>query len=151
MGISFRKSFKIGPVKVNVSKSGVGASVGRKGARVGINAKGNAYVSAGAEGVYYRKTLGGPNEKASPGVSGGSAASGGASYSDKPVPADAQEKTGGGNIKLVYTIGSIFILALGAALIATGAKGFGAFTIICSVFILIMGFWVSNAQKNKHY
>jgi hypothetical protein len=151
MGISFRKSFKIGPVKVNVSKSGVGASVGRKGARIGINAKGNAYVSAGADGVYYRKTLGSPNEKANPSVSGGSAASGGAAYSDKPVPADAQEKTGGAGIKIACTLISIFFLALGVFFVTIDEKGMGIYTIIGGVFIFIIGLMAGNAQKNKHY
>jgi hypothetical protein len=67
MGISFKKSIKIDPVKVNMSKSGVGTLVGRKDARVGINAKGGDYVSTGINGVYYRETLGSPNGKSSPG------------------------------------------------------------------------------------
>lgn len=54
MGFSFRKSIKIGPVRLNVSKSGLGASAGVKGARVGVNAKGNSYSSFGAKGMYYR-------------------------------------------------------------------------------------------------
>jgi hypothetical protein len=58
MGIRFRKSFKAGPVRVNLSKSGIGASVGVKGARVGIDAKGNAYAAGGKGGVYFRENLG---------------------------------------------------------------------------------------------
>ena len=33
MGFNFRKSFKLGPARVNVTKSGVGYSVGTKGFR----------------------------------------------------------------------------------------------------------------------
>ena len=59
MGFSFRKSIKAGPVRVNLSKSGIGVSAGIKGARVGVNANGKAYVAGGANGVYYRKELSG--------------------------------------------------------------------------------------------
>ncbi|MBD5427793.1 MAG: DUF4236 domain-containing protein [Treponema sp.] len=58
MGFSFRKSVKIGPVRVNVSKSGVGVSAGVKGARVGINSKGKVYGSAGVKGFQYRTQFG---------------------------------------------------------------------------------------------
>jgi hypothetical protein len=57
MGLSFRKSFKLGPLRLNLSKSGVGASVGVKGARVGVDAKGKGYVAGGRGGVYFRETL----------------------------------------------------------------------------------------------
>lgn len=39
MGFRFRKSVKIGPVRLNVSKSGLGVSAGVKGARIGVNSK----------------------------------------------------------------------------------------------------------------
>lgn len=39
MGFNFRKSFKIGPARVNVSKSGVGYSIGAKGFRFTKSAK----------------------------------------------------------------------------------------------------------------
>lgn len=58
MGMSFRKSMKIGGMRVNLSKSGLGVSTGIKGLRVGVNAKGKSYVSAGTHGMYYRKTIG---------------------------------------------------------------------------------------------
>jgi hypothetical protein len=59
MKISFRKSFKAGPVRINLSKSGVGASIGVKGVRIGVNSKGQGYTSAGTHGVYVRETFGG--------------------------------------------------------------------------------------------
>lgn len=40
MGFRFRKSFKIGGVRINLGKSGVGASVGVKGLRVGVGPRG---------------------------------------------------------------------------------------------------------------
>lgn len=57
MGVSFRKSMKAGPLRFNLSKSGIGVSAGVKGLRVGTGPRGG-YVSAGRGGVYYRKSLG---------------------------------------------------------------------------------------------
>lgn len=57
MGFRFRKSINLGGgVKVNLSKSGVGYSVGTKGARVTKSAKGGVYgtVSAPGTGISYR-------------------------------------------------------------------------------------------------
>jgi hypothetical protein len=86
MGIRFRKSFKAGPVRVNLSKSGVGASVGVKGARVGIDAKGNSYTAGGKGGVYFRENLGskdGKNTQANTEGSGGRAPGDTASFQMK--------------------------------------------------------------------
>lgn len=57
MGFYLRKSFKLGPVRFNLSKSGVGISAGIKGARVGVNARGKKYIHLGRGGIYYRQTL----------------------------------------------------------------------------------------------
>ena len=43
MGWSYRKSVNFGPFRVNLSKGGVGYSVGGKDFRVGVNAKGRRY------------------------------------------------------------------------------------------------------------
>lgn len=59
MGYFFRKTIKLGPVRVNLSKSGVGVSAGAKGFRVGVGPGGKPYVSASGYGVSYRKQLGG--------------------------------------------------------------------------------------------
>ncbi len=55
----FRKSLKLGPVRLNFSKKGLGCSVGVKGLRVGQAATGKEYIHAGRNGFYYRKSLGG--------------------------------------------------------------------------------------------
>jgi hypothetical protein len=57
MGWSFRKSIGIGPLRLNLGKRGVGVSTGVPGARVGIEASGRPYFSAGAFGIRYRKTF----------------------------------------------------------------------------------------------
>ena len=57
MGVRFRKSIKLGGgVRVNISKSGIGYSVGTKGARITKSAKGGVYgtVSAPGTGMSYR-------------------------------------------------------------------------------------------------
>lgn len=62
MGIYLRKSVKVGPIRFNLSKSGVGVSAGVKGFRVGAGPKGN-YVHMGRGGLYYRATISSPKNK----------------------------------------------------------------------------------------
>src|SRR4051794_39731464 len=70
MGWSFRKSIRVAPgIRLNLSKGGAGLSGGIKGFRVGFGPRGTQ-VSAGRDGIYYRKQLGG---------GGGAGASGGRS------------------------------------------------------------------------
>lgn len=58
MGFYLRKSIRVGPVRFNLSKSGIGVSGGVKGFRVGTGPRGT-YVHMGRGGIYYRKTLSG--------------------------------------------------------------------------------------------
>ena len=64
MGFYLRKSINFGGVRFNLSKSGIGASVGVKGFRVGSSPRGN-YIHMGRNGVYYRAALGKKNASAS--------------------------------------------------------------------------------------
>src|SRR5437868_2573793 len=57
MGLFFRKSLRLGPLRINLSKSGIGVSAGVKGLRVGTGPRGS-YVSGGRHGIYYRRSLG---------------------------------------------------------------------------------------------
>lgn len=57
-----RKSVKVGLVRFNLSKSGIGASVGIKGFRIGIKPNGKSYVHAGRGGLYYREEFGNNNQ-----------------------------------------------------------------------------------------
>lgn len=61
MGFRFRKSIKIGPARVNLSKSGVGYSIGTKGARISKSANGKKRATFGipGTGVSYSKKIGG--------------------------------------------------------------------------------------------
>ena len=56
MGFYIRKGFNFGPLRLNLSRSGLGASVGIKGARIGMGPKGT-YVHVGRGGFYYRQTI----------------------------------------------------------------------------------------------
>ena len=60
MGFRFKKSIKAGPVRVNLSKSGVGYSIGGKGFRVTKKAKGGirTTTSLPGTGISYVKDYG---------------------------------------------------------------------------------------------
>ena len=67
MGLRFRKSKSFGPLKINVSKRGVGYSVGGKGFRVTKRADGRTQTTVGVpgSGVYYTTTQKGGNKTTS--------------------------------------------------------------------------------------
>jgi hypothetical protein len=56
MGFYIRKALKVGPVRFNFSKSGVGMSTGVTGFRVGTGPRGN-YLHMGRGGLYFRQSL----------------------------------------------------------------------------------------------
>ena len=51
MGLRFRKSINIGPLRINFSKSGIGFSQGVKGFRVSRSAKGKMSATASLPGT----------------------------------------------------------------------------------------------------
>ena len=53
-----RKSIRTGPVRWNLSKSGIGMSVGVRGLRVGTGPRGS-YIAGGRNGIYFRQSLSG--------------------------------------------------------------------------------------------
>jgi hypothetical protein len=59
LGWYLKKSFGFGPLRLNLSKSGIGASVGVKGLRVSAGPKGKQ-LNAGRGGLYYRASLNQP-------------------------------------------------------------------------------------------
>jgi hypothetical protein len=63
MGLRFQRRIRLAPgLRLNLSKSGVGGSFGRKGLRIGIDAAGRKYFSVGlpGTGLSYRATFGRP-------------------------------------------------------------------------------------------
>ncbi len=63
MGWYYRRSKSVGPFRVNLSKSGVGFSVGGRGFRSGISSRGRRYrsVSIPGTGMRYYKSGGKAN------------------------------------------------------------------------------------------
>lgn len=57
MAWTFRKSINLGPIRITFSSSGISFSVGGRGFRTGVNARGRRYtsVSIPGTGVRYRK------------------------------------------------------------------------------------------------
>ncbi len=88
MGFRMRKSIKVAPgVRLNVSKRGVGASVGGKGGRYSVHSSGRRTVSVGSgviPGVYYQKS-----------VSGKGSSRGGSRAAAAPTAASAAPKKPG--------------------------------------------------------
>src|SRR5262245_3496170 len=58
MPFYIRKAISAGPFRFNLSKSGLGLSMGIKGLRIGTGPRGH-YIHAGRYGFYYRASLGG--------------------------------------------------------------------------------------------
>jgi hypothetical protein len=56
MGFYIRKAFNFGPFRLNLSKKGIGTSIGVKGLRVSTGPRGNE-LYAGRYGLYYRQKL----------------------------------------------------------------------------------------------
>jgi hypothetical protein len=56
VGFYIRKSVKAGPFRFNLSKSGISASAGVPGFRIGTGPRGN-YVHMGRNGICYRASL----------------------------------------------------------------------------------------------
>jgi hypothetical protein len=56
MGWTFRRSVNLGPFRVNISRSGIGYSLGAGGFRTGVTSRGRRYRSfaLGGTGIRYR-------------------------------------------------------------------------------------------------
>jgi hypothetical protein len=124
MPIYVRKAVRVGPFRFNISKSGVGVSLGVKGFRIGSGPRGN-YIHAGRGGIYYRQTLGRRSRKPSPRPEAPELA-------PPPTGAPMREIDSGGVSEMVdsssaglleeinakLSAGALLPLALGASLVA---------------------------------
>jgi hypothetical protein len=54
MGWTYRKSVGLGPFRINLSKSGIGYSVGGMGFRTGVSSRGRSYRSFSVPGTGLR-------------------------------------------------------------------------------------------------
>jgi len=66
MTFYIRKAIKVGPLRFNLSKSGIGVSAGIKGFRLGTGPRGN-YIHMGRDGLYFRQSLSSPNRQSASG------------------------------------------------------------------------------------
>jgi hypothetical protein len=57
MGFYFRKSINLGLLRINLSKSGIGFSIGIPSFRIVKPARGKLYFQTGKKGIYYRETV----------------------------------------------------------------------------------------------
>jgi hypothetical protein len=55
MKLSASKTFKVGPINITISKTGISTSIGIPGARVGLNSKGQVTTRIGKKGFAYTK------------------------------------------------------------------------------------------------
>jgi len=121
MGLYLRKAFRFGPLRLNLSKSGLGVSAGLKGLRIGTGPRG-AYVHAGRGGLYWRKSLrAGQSEPLSPDApspppSAHSASTafteGGISIEAAPIPATMRVHVKRRSGPLIAAIAGGIVLAL---------------------------------------
>lgn len=62
MTFYIRKAFRLGLLRINLSRSGLGLSAGVKGLRIGSGPRGS-YVTGGRGGLYFRHNLGIPSPR----------------------------------------------------------------------------------------
>ncbi|BCO35236.1 DUF4236 domain-containing protein [Mycobacterium heckeshornense] len=118
MGFYIRKYVKVGPFRLNLSKSGLGVSVGVPGFRIGSGPRGN-YVHIGRYGLYYRTAYYGKP------LLGGTSAQRAVLHPSQPHPADfpaynpsdvvMHDVTGATAVSLVPTVGDDLVKQLNAA------------------------------------
>lgn len=103
MGWGFRRSLKLGPLRLNLSKSGVGYSVGVRGFRVGKDAKGRSYTSASipGTGLYSRNYSGSGQRPASP-----------SAMTQEPIGTEQRNGGNGRAVVLAFLAGGALALIL---------------------------------------
>ena len=144
MGLRFRKSKKIGGVRVNFSKSGIGYSVGTKGFRVTKKANGGTRttVSAPGTGISYVKETG-PNQQQSRSGNGSSAPNS-STFDSEPVKQKRHT--------LLWVLGWIFIFPLPLTIILNRKKNLNPilkYGIIIVAWILYLMIAFSGKSSNS--
>jgi hypothetical protein len=99
MSFYLRKSVSVGPLRFNLSKSGIGVSAGVRGLRLGAGPRGN-YIHMGRHGLYYRATL--PTGRRSTHVAGASA--------PNPTPSDNVAPLASGDVSAMVDSSSQSLL-----------------------------------------
>lgn len=146
MGFRFRKSIKAGPLRVNLSKSGIGYSVGGKGYRYTKKAGGGTRTTTSipGTGISYVQDSAGSNKRTSQARSSGT----------------ARRSKGGNNMKKPKNSMAEFLLCLflgwaGAHKFYMGKKGMG-FLYLFTMGLFAIGWWgdliclcMKNFGRNK--
>ena len=108
MAWRFRRSLKLGPIRLNFSKSGIGYSAGVRGFRVGSDAKGRPYTAASipGTGIYNRQYYGASKTIAQCPV---------APSPDSPTSGPPQSGTGNGlKLFIAFMLGGVVFSIVGA-------------------------------------
>ena len=126
MGFSLRKGFKLGPIRLNLSRRGVGYSVGVKGLRVGTSG-GRAYVRGGRGPIRYQSSLGPTGTPTIASLAG---------VSDSGRPRGGGSSPGLG-LLLLFIAGSCLIAA--TAIIAQAQERKSAWLAGAAVLVMISG------------
>jgi hypothetical protein len=106
MAWRFRKSIKLGPLRFNLSKSGIGTSIGVRGFRVGKDARGRSYTAASIPGTgLYSRTYSSQGKAAGGNAAGMPGAA--------PVPGAAQAQSSGSGL----TVGMLILAFMAGGLV----------------------------------
>lgn len=155
MGLRFRKSKKIGPVRFTASKSGISTSVGGKAFRVTKRADGRTQKTATlpGTGISYSTTSGGTKKKKKSTKS--TAGSSGASSSftpqgappsapKKPKKSDAPKKGSG---MIFASLCIFFLLSLGTGFFTEGVVSFLSFVACGILFPFLLPPKITPSKK----
>jgi hypothetical protein len=112
------------PLRLNLSKSGLGASLGTKGARLGLSSKGKLYTHLGRWGLYQRQDLG----------------------SVKLEPATSSKGIG---FWILIALAILVVLVI-ALTIASAADRLGVFDLVFALAAQIPK-WKNTGEPSKHW
>lgn len=155
MGLRFRRSIKAGPIRINLSKSGIGFSAGVKGARITKPAKGKARTTVGipGTGLSYSKTVGGKKKSAAKKTTKKKAAPK-KTYSKKQNPSTTSELTAEEYEKGIGCLSAaarwIFILIMAFLAYLIGFKFRSVFPVAAILVALPIGVWQDLLLDKLH-
>lgn len=150
MGFYIRKAISVGPLRFNLSKSGVGVSAGIKGLRIGSGPRGN-YVHMGRGGLYYRKTLSSqPREQPSPAMPESPVFQ---ANMERIESSSVSQMTDSSAAELLEELNSKhkkwnlwYIAAAGGAILAF-MTDFNDWAIVASVAVIALTYWYDRLRK----
>lgn len=141
MGFSFRKSFRAGPVRFNLSKSGLGVSTGVRGLRIGTGPRG-AYISGGRSGLYFREQLSTPRAARTSSSSVKRVSTG----TQTEPPTTSEHARAYPTVR--PSIGGVFLMFFGALVLLGAAPNASWNGILIGIVILGLGLWRFWARES---